>query len=92
MHLRTALESRDVIGQAKGVVRMLTGCGTSAAFEVLAAISQDSNRKLRDIAALIADSAAARTPLPAEVSSSWKSHTAAATAAAAGGGESLPGC
>lgn len=49
-HLREALESRDVIGQAKGILMVRRGCTPDVAFEALRKVSQDRNIKLRDIA------------------------------------------
>lgn len=49
--LRTALESRATIDQAKGIVMAIRGCGPDEAFEILAQISSSSNVKLRDLAA-----------------------------------------
>lgn len=49
-HLREALESRDVIGQAKGILMVRRGCTPEAAFEALRKVSQHRNIKLRDIA------------------------------------------
>jgi GAF domain-containing protein len=49
-HLREALESRDVIGQAKGILMARRGCTPDAAFETLRKVSQHRNIKLRDIA------------------------------------------
>jgi GAF domain-containing protein len=49
-HLREALESRDVIGQAKGILMARRGCTPEAAFEALRRVSQQRNIKLRDIA------------------------------------------
>jgi GAF domain-containing protein len=48
--LEVALQSRDVIGQAKGVIMSRTGCTADAAFEALRAESQRRNIKLREIA------------------------------------------
>src|SRR3954470_7290423 len=48
--LEVALQSRDVIGQAKGVIMARTGCTADAAFDVLRAESQHRNVKLREIA------------------------------------------
>lgn len=50
-HLRCAVESRDLIGQAKGLVMAKTGCSSEDAFDLLRAQSQHENRKLTDIAA-----------------------------------------
>jgi GAF domain-containing protein len=49
-NLREALESRDVIGQAKGILMARRGCSSEAAFEALRKVSQHRNIKLRDIA------------------------------------------
>lgn len=49
-HLREALESRDVIGQAKGILMARRGCTPEVAFEALRKVSQHRNIKLRDIA------------------------------------------
>jgi GAF domain-containing protein len=48
--LEVALQSRDVIGQAKGVIMARTGCTAEVAFELLKAESQRRNIKLREIA------------------------------------------
>jgi GAF domain-containing protein len=53
--LQTAMASRAVIEQAKGIVMGSRRCTADEAFEILTKISQDSNRKLRDVAtALVA--------------------------------------
>jgi GAF domain-containing protein len=49
-NLREALESRDVIGQAKGILMARRGCTPDAAFEALRKASQHRNTKLREIA------------------------------------------
>jgi GAF domain-containing protein len=49
-HLREALESRDVIGQAKGILMARRGLTPEVAFEALRKVSQHRNIKLRDIA------------------------------------------
>jgi GAF domain-containing protein len=49
--LREAIESRDMIGQAKGILMASEGCTADAAFDVLRRASQRENLKLRDIAA-----------------------------------------
>lgn len=48
--LAVALENRDVIGQAKGIIMAAEGVSSAAAFEVLRRASQRSNRKLHEIA------------------------------------------
>ncbi len=52
--LTEALQSRDVIGQAKGILMERRGAGPDEAFDILRRASQDLNIKLRDIAQTIA--------------------------------------
>jgi GAF domain-containing protein len=54
--LRDALESRDLIGQAKGILMARESCTADAAFDILRRVSQRTNRKLREIAAELVDS------------------------------------
>ena len=49
-HLRVALETRDMIGQAKGILMARQGVSGDQAFDVLRRASQRTNRKLRDVA------------------------------------------
>jgi AmiR/NasT family two-component response regulator len=58
-HLQKALESRGVIDQAKGIVMGERRCSADDAFTVLVQLSQTSNRKLRDVAQALVDSATA---------------------------------
>ena len=48
--LHDALDNRDVIGQAKGILMERHGISADAAFSVLARVSQAGNRKLAEIA------------------------------------------
>jgi GAF domain-containing protein len=48
--LRAALNSRDLIGQAKGILMERYKLTSPQAFAMLASASQNSNRKLRDVA------------------------------------------
>lgn len=48
--LHQALESRDLIGQAKGILMERLGCDADAAFERLREVSQQRNVKLRVVA------------------------------------------
>ena len=57
--MRSALESRATIEQAKGVIMALRGCSTEEAFQWLATESQNTNVKLRELAAGIVAGAAA---------------------------------
>jgi GAF domain-containing protein len=50
-NLHTALESRAVIEQAKGILHATVGISTDDAFRLMARRSQNTNRKVRDIAA-----------------------------------------
>lgn len=51
VQLRTAMDSRATIEQAKGIIMATSHCSPDEAFEVLVRASQRENRKLRDIAA-----------------------------------------
>ncbi|WP_410641370.1 GAF and ANTAR domain-containing protein [Amycolatopsis sp. lyj-346] len=53
-HLRRALDSRDVIGQAKGIVMARRGVSADEAFDLLRRASQDLNVKLADLARALA--------------------------------------
>ena len=55
-NLDVAMQSRAVIEQAKGILMSQRRCDAAEAFSLLAAASQRSNRKLRDIAQGIVDS------------------------------------
>jgi len=48
--LRQALETRDVIGAAKGILMQSQGCTRDEAFDILRRVSQRENRKLREVA------------------------------------------
>jgi AmiR/NasT family two-component response regulator len=54
-HLDIAMRTRAVIEQAKGILMSQRRCDAIEAFNLLAAASQRSNRKLRDIAQSIVD-------------------------------------
>jgi GAF domain-containing protein len=45
-----ALQSRDIIGQAKGIIMATSHVDSDDAFELLRTMSQDLNEKLRDVA------------------------------------------
>jgi hypothetical protein len=53
-NLRRALESRDVIGQAKGILMQRRGIDADEAFELLRRTSQDLNVKLAELAHTLA--------------------------------------
>ena len=52
-HMQAAMEHRAVIEQAKGIVMGQLNCTADEAFAKLSKISQDTNRKLHDIAAAL---------------------------------------
>jgi GAF domain-containing protein len=58
-HLDTAMKTRAVIEQAKGILMSQRRCDADEAFALLAAASQRSNRKLRHVAQGIVDGVAA---------------------------------
>ncbi|MEV6495224.1 GAF and ANTAR domain-containing protein [Actinoplanes sp. NPDC051633] len=54
--MRTAMESRAVIEQAKGIIMGQRRCTADEAFTLISKLSQDCNRKLREVAeALVAE-------------------------------------
>lgn len=53
--LQRALASREVIGQALGILMSRDGVSADEAFERLRVTSQDRNQKLRDVAAIVVD-------------------------------------
>ncbi|GAA4889716.1 GAF and ANTAR domain-containing protein [Actinomycetospora straminea] len=55
VEFQTALDSRDVIGQAKGILMERRGLPADEAFDVLRRASQDLNVKLRDVASTLAE-------------------------------------
>jgi GAF domain-containing protein len=57
--LRAAMDSRAVIEQAKGIIMGDRRCTAGEAFKILVKLSQDTNRKLRDVAQILVDQAPA---------------------------------
>jgi methanogenic corrinoid protein MtbC1 len=53
-HLAEALDTRDVIGQAKGIIMAREGVDEQAAFQLLRVASSRTHTKLRELAARIA--------------------------------------
>ncbi len=49
-HLRAALQSRDVIGQAKGMIMASQGMSSEAAFAVMVRQARDTNTRMHDLA------------------------------------------
>ena len=58
---QAATESRAVIEQAKGIVMADRRCAAEEAFRILVQVTQDSNRKLRDVATALLDRTAKPT-------------------------------
>ncbi len=56
-HTRAAMDDRAVIEQAKGIIMAERRCPADEAFAILAKVSQDTDRKLPDVAAALVDSA-----------------------------------
>ncbi|WP_433126712.1 GAF and ANTAR domain-containing protein [Micromonospora sp. CA-240977] len=59
--MREAMANRAVIEQAKGIIMGERRCGPADAFAILSKVSQDSNRKVRDVAQALVDRAAGRS-------------------------------
>lgn len=60
--LQVALENRDTIGQAKGILMERERITDAQAFEMLKTISQSTNVKLRDVAQRLIEDAVRNTP------------------------------
>jgi GAF domain-containing protein len=60
-NLHTALDTRDVIGQAKGILMERFKIGPAEAFALLVVASQHSHQKLRDVAEQLATTGELRT-------------------------------
>ena len=56
-HLQAAMDNRAVIEQAKGIIMGERRCTSEEAFAILSELSQDTNRKLRDVAVALVASA-----------------------------------
>jgi GAF domain-containing protein len=56
--MQAAMDGRAVIEQAKGIIMGERRCTGEEAFQILSKVSQDSNRKLREVAAALVASAA----------------------------------
>jgi len=63
-HLRAAIESRQVIGEAIGIIKAQRRVSSDEAFQILSTASQRMNVKLRDLARRIAQG----EPTPTQVS------------------------
>jgi GAF domain-containing protein len=56
--MQAAMQSRAIIEQAKGIIIGSRHCTADEAFAILLRLSQDTNRKLREVAAALVGSAA----------------------------------
>ncbi|MBQ0991040.1 GAF and ANTAR domain-containing protein [Micromonospora sp. H61] len=56
-HMQKAMENRAVIEQAKGIIMGERRCTPEQAFAILSKLSQDSNRKVRDVASAVVENA-----------------------------------
>jgi hypothetical protein len=54
-HLRRALENRDIIGQAKGIIMERYNVDESRAFDLLVTLSQESNLRVEKVAQKLVD-------------------------------------
>lgn len=63
-NLRIATESRDVIGQAKGILMERHGIGAEEAFDRLVTMSQTSNVKLREVCEYLVELRTDAIPAP----------------------------
>jgi GAF domain-containing protein len=61
-HLRTALDSRAVIDQAKGILMERFKLAADQAFQVLARVSMETNTKVRDVAQRFVETGELRAP------------------------------
>jgi hypothetical protein len=64
---QTALDSRDLIGQAKGILMERLHLTSEAAFQLMVQVSQSRHVKLREIAAVIAETGQSPDELAAAV-------------------------
>jgi GAF domain-containing protein len=56
-HMQAAMEHRAVIEQAKGIIMAEQHCSADEAFKIMSRLSQETNRKVRDIALSVVASA-----------------------------------
>jgi len=66
VHLQSAVDSRDVIGQAKGILMERFGVDDEGAFRMLERSSQDTNLKLVKVARWLHDEACRRSRVEGE--------------------------
>jgi GAF domain-containing protein len=78
-NMRQAMDSRSVIEQAKGILMARYQCSATGAFDILTRQSQNTNRKLKELAADIVTSAE-RGGMPGPPNASQEEPTAQPTA------------
>ena len=61
LHLVRAVQNRDAIGQAKGILMEREGCSADVAFQMLVEMSQRTNTKVVEVAGQITDSITTRS-------------------------------
>ncbi len=61
-HMQKAMDNRAVIEQAKGIIMADRRCTAEQAFAILTKVSQDTNRKLRDVASTLVENATRPQP------------------------------
>lgn len=66
-HLRYALDHRPGTDRVVGMIMLVASCDEHAAWALLARVSQDTNRKVRDVAELISAQVAAGEGLPLDL-------------------------
>ncbi|WP_326758905.1 ANTAR domain-containing protein [Streptomyces phaeochromogenes] len=74
--LRRAMESRPTIDMARGILMTACSCSPDDAWELLVAVSQNSNTKLREVAEAVVATTTRQEPLPRQ----FQEHLAAALA------------
>lgn len=60
--LKEAIKTREVIGEAKGILMAQEGISDTEAFDMLKHVSQNQNVKLREIAQKVVDEALKKPP------------------------------
>ena len=70
--LRQALRSRDLIGQAKGMIQLIAQCREDTAWAVLVRVSQFSNRKVANLAPELIEGLTGRQELDPQLASTLR--------------------
>lgn len=76
--LEQAVQDSDLLGQAKGLIRLLCHCSESASREILDRVSRQTHRPAADVARILTESCASGTVLPSDISASWGPYLRAA--------------